>query len=187
MDNKEFAKVLLCEASELLNEAVAADKRKEISKDIKKTIKKNPRITLFLKGKMNKSDADAMYKSLNSELKRIEDKINTIPKETTGEVITSYMLSQFTGEGLIASIAAEFIAAGTNPTFGAITDIFAFNKIRETADGEKNWNKAVCQKAIAKLRYKIDKAYNKYYANKSQNESIAVLLTEAALLLNDED
>ena len=187
MNNKEFAKVLLCEASDLLNEAVAADKRKEISKDIKKSFRKNPRVTLFLKGKMSKSDADAMYKSLNSEIKRIEDKINTIPKETTGEVIASYMLSQFTGEGLIASIAADCVAAGTNPTFGAIADIFAFSKIRETSDGEKNWNKAVCQKAIAKLRYKIDKAYHKYYANKTQNESIAILLTEAALLLNDDE
>ena len=188
MNNNEIISNLLNEAAYLLDEAAARDERKEIIKDTKKITKEEEKVKLFLKGKLDKTEADKIYKEVKSDLEKLLKKANEIPAETTGEKIASYFRSEFTIKGytryLLANLAfysvvpggvsliavklnsfAALIALSVASNAASIATAFAvFNSLRKTGNGnEKNWNKAHALDIVNRYINKIEKVYEKYY------------------------
>ena len=148
MDNKEFAKVLLCEASSLLEgaQAEAYKKRKEdkLDKDAKE--------------KMDRYDR--RYADRYSVGSKMHAKDEDILNPTTERA--KYLSKQFNDD----------IQRNSN------AHVMTRKKLGTTvSDLSYDWHQTK-DAANRHLRKQ---------SKKTQNESIAILLTEAALLLNDED
>ena len=191
---------------EILEEAVARDLRKASIAESKAT-KKSFDYKMFISGKMDKQEAQEVYKKISADLDMMKRKVDEIPPETTGEKIWGYFRHQFTLAGLTQQfIGGAIISAAGRTMFAAIksfADIATlakvaliygpigsaaqiakaaaiYNKLRKTSTGEKNWNKAYAESMVAKLRKKLDTAYNKYYASSvSNNEKVKEAMGES--------
>ena len=178
MDNREFAQVLLCEAAELLNEASNHG------------AKGNTVINLM---KSDENFADTGGKALNSsKIGRILDKsaikeynkaLDTKnPKllERIGKNARKYQAAVTTGIDIANKITKDEIL--NDPDYSsAVKGLKNKKPIKDKAEMRKN---------NIKLGYQIAKNYSDSDKRlKSQNEAadFAILLTEAALLLNNED
>ena len=139
MDNREFAKVLLCEATELLNEG--ARYRKEI--------------------KDYEGYSSHSIGKKASKLYAKKDNLGAIIWNTAGK-----MMSANTKDDINPNSASKSLNNMAKYMTGEITD-----------SEKKEYEKREKSKELH------DKINNR--AKKTQNESIAILLTEAALLLNE--
>lgn len=147
MDNKEFAKLLLCEATELLEGAQAEaykarkeeEKHNQETKDIDRI--KN-RLTRKKEDIGNSAHKTKFNKFLNNYLTKYESKLDSLPIDTIKDEVNYYN-----------------------------AELSAFKR------GEKE----------AKKDGFDYRKQSKKRGHLSECADIAVLLTEAALLLNDED
>jgi hypothetical protein len=156
MDNKEFAKVLLCEATDLLNESTRYDK--ELSKRAGYTSSK----------KYGNMAAKHIAKACDSKnkLDRAAELAKCISATSTGAHI-----KELNKETL-----------GHMDDFGDFPDDEELKKYKLHSMINSPSNKGLkFDLEVYKNNYRNHKDTRK----KSQNESIAVLLTEAALLLNE--
>ena len=160
--------------NEILEEAVARDLRKSSIAESKAT-KKSFNYKLFISGKMDKDQAQEVYKKISADLDMMKRKVDEIPPETTGEKIAGYFrhtftlsgfTQQFIGSAIISAAESTMFAAIksfadiatlskvaliSGPTFGAAQiakTVAIYNKLRKTSTGEKNWNKAYAESMV---------------------------------------
>ena len=186
MNNNETVAILLNEAAYLLDEAAAKDNRKETIKDVK-NLKDEEKVKLFLKGKLDKSEAEKIYNEVKADLNKLLEKANDIPDETTFEKMASYFRSSYTLKGctryviaglalgvvenvlsivpvLLNSFAALVALTVASEAASVATSIAVFNSLRKTGNGnEKNWNKAYAMDIVNRYINKLEKAYKRYY------------------------
>ena len=179
MDNRELAQVLLSEATELLNEAgarqkyiqILSDKHKKVANDIKenneKILREPMKRELYGKNTV-KSHIDEAKMKLND--KKLNHEFNKIGKEAE-------KYSARADKGFVGLSKYEDEEYGLyNRRISKTKDKEAKNRFMKDFGGKKPHN--------SKLHERINARGEKF---KSQHECIAVLLTEAALLLNNED
>lgn len=157
MNNKEFAKVLLCEATELLNEG--ARYRKEL--------KDKDGNSSYSYGK-KAAKAMAEYKDDKEELRKSAARMKYRPqgRSHTGRKTYANMSKEEKEQmynDIVTKTATDYIKYTTNKDLG--------KKLSDYNDDKLNRKIAL-----------IERRKNR----KSQNESIAILLTEAAELLNED-
>ena len=188
MDNKEFAKVLLCEASELLAESAgrngAGDRYREAKlKNMKKEMAE-------LRAKANDGKLTEKEEERLDDLRYAASYVNG----WDGSKSHSSPGPKFFGDAYARKASPASINHG-NISLGK--DAAKISK--QIADG-KGGTRVDYIKPSGSYTYtdvdkydRSDRKVNPIHekinnrAKKSQNESIAVLLTEAALLLNEED
>lgn len=205
--NIEMARILreaadiLYDETMSLNEAEAAQGRKETKKSVK-GLKADEAVKALLKGELDPKDAKKIYDDTMKDIEDLEKKVAAIPAETFGEKFASLWQHQYTGSAmvkyLIASVVCGAVSFGVGAGIGAIAakigqvgplmfamaglasegiavgaSVGVFNSERKTKDGEKNWNKAQAEKYVDRLKKKVQTAYNKHYG--TQNESVDLL------------
>ena len=162
MDNKEFARLLLCEATELLESTGRNGLARRIYEE--KYGKEDP-----------KSDLTSKELELDAENRRL------LSKENKDNISAKMAKKQYVNGKYMPSsklpVYKNDRAKEINKLMSKYHDI-TYKNYKNASRVNKNIN----------LKSKINK--NKERINtisKTQNESIAILLTEAALLLNNED
>ena len=175
MDNKEFAKVL-CEATELLNESsrqkfetMSRNKRIELADEIaevqKNRLAEKAKREYFGKNAVKSKIDEAKMKLTEKKLTKDFDKIGkTAEKFSARANKDSVNLSRFEDEDF--NLHRSYV--------NKKKDRKAKEAFMKEFGGKSPKNK--------KLHERINKRGEAF---KSQNESIAILLTEAALLLNE--
>lgn len=202
--NIEMARILreaadiLYDETVTLNEAEAADKRKETKKSVK-SLKADEAVTALLKGELDPKDAKKIYDDTMKDIEDLEKKVADIPAETFGEKFASLWQHAWTGSALVKYLVAAAITntisvvgstialkigtigaligamTGAN-ALAAVGSIGIFNSERKTKDGEKNWNKAQAEKYVDRLKKKVQAAYNKHYGTQNESVDIEALL-----------
>ena len=169
MNNKELAQLLLSEASELLTESSKTEEKyfEALKNKIKAEEKRLSHISDPIKLKEKERDIGRLERDLRSVKDRLKDKKeyeNNYKKHNNEWDKNSAKHSK-------KSIASDF-------DWAAHENIK--NKLRSKINPHTEYEEE-------KVEYAIDKRNNlhKNINKRVQNESIAVLLTEAALLLND--
>ena len=163
MNNKEFARVLLCEATELLNES---GNRRKYVKATENEIKRLEKLETHATG---------------DRKKEIENKRGELRKK----------LNDVAPENFYNNIHPSFLHKdSTKPTdiLNKETDNIGTNNILHRGQqnkGKDNYKKIIKSEMDARSGH-VNKQLHANINNRSQNESIAILLTEAALLLNED-
>lgn len=175
MDNREFVKVLLCEATELLTEAGARQKYLKILANKQDKVKaehdqNDKRLEvepikrdLFNKNKAKSAVDTAKMKLKDMKLTKEEEKIEKAAEKYSKRVTPDEITAALEDKRVMNAVWVNMIK-----------DKRAKEAFMKDFGGKKPNN--------VKLHERINKRGAKF---KSVHESVAVLLTEAALLLNE--
>ena len=200
MDNREFAQVLLSEATELLAESAGAngvarryrDARYEnMKKEISKLRAKanDGKLTKEEERKLNNLMHNLDYVNQGKTFKEAENDLSQPESKFFGEAFARKASPASINHGniMIGKNAAAYskqIASGKSTKDDDVPGLkpSSFRKY----DGVEKYDRS--DRKVNPIHKKIEENAKRAEAKKSQNESIdlAILLTEAALLLNEE-
>ena len=197
MDNREFAKVLLCEASSLLEGAQAEAYKAKKAKEQEKNGKIDPSNKRFPSTYNNKGERQIHEPGDKAKHYYTGDK-----DEKTGQriyVMDAKDVEKDKEDHKRAAKVHDKVLAERNRRHDSEEEIIS--KYRSLNDKYKDKYYDKLNKEYNKRKKNTDNMYGDNYlyaldatnrhmrrhGKKSQNESIAVLLTEAALLLNEQD